>query len=30
MKNYKEKNINYLFKRLRANGNFHDLDIKLF
>lgn len=30
MRNYKVRKINYLFKRLRANGNFHDLDIKLF
>ena len=30
MRKYKTRNINYLFKRLRANGYFHDLDNKLF
>lgn len=30
MKNYKIKEINYLFKRLRSNGNFNYLDVKLF
>lgn len=30
MKNYKTRKINYVFKRLRANGHFHDLDAKLF
>jgi hypothetical protein len=30
MEDYKVRKINYLFKRLRANGHFHDLDIKLF
>lgn len=30
MRKYKTKNINYLFKRLRANGHFHDSDNKLF
>lgn len=30
MRNLKVRKINYLFKRLRANGRFHKLDVKLF
>ena len=30
MRNYKSRRINYLFKRLRSNGEYHYLDKKLF